>query len=149
MHVDEETINYSVASKAIIDFYVDDVITGCNTIVETIELKTRLIKMMKSLGFELHKWATNDKRIIQDIPEEKQEKFKLFQEEDTSNIKTLGLAWQSEQYCFTFTTTWPDTSEKITKRKSVSEVARIFDPLGLINPVVVVSKILIQKLWKH
>lgn len=36
---------------------------------------------------------------------------------------------------------------KVTKRVMLSEVGRIFDPLGLLQPVVVLAKILIQHVW--
>jgi len=41
---------------------------------------------------------------------------------------------------FNDTNTW-------TKRSMVSEMARLFDPLGLIGPVVVQAKILVRELW--
>jgi hypothetical protein len=40
-----------------------------------------------------------------------------------------------------------DMDSKITKRTIMSSVAKWFDPLGKINPVVLIGKILIQKLW--
>ena len=38
--------------------------------------------------------------------------------------------------------------EKITKRSILSQTAKLFDPLGLLGPVVVSAKIMIQSLWK-
>lgn len=35
-----------------------------------------------------------------------------------------------------------------TKRSILSCIAQIFDPLGLLRPVIVTAKIIIQKLWK-
>ena len=36
-----------------------------------------------------------------------------------------------------------------TKREVLQETAKVFDPLGLLQPVTVAAKILIQKLWKE
>lgn len=35
----------------------------------------------------------------------------------------------------------------VTKRQILSEIATIFDPLGLISPVVIKAKIKVQRLW--
>lgn len=35
-----------------------------------------------------------------------------------------------------------------TKRKVLSRIAQIFDPNGYIGPVVIVAKIIMQKLWR-
>ncbi|GFU91470.1 uncharacterized protein TNCV_2542381 [Trichonephila clavipes] len=49
---------------------------------------------------------------------------------------------------FTFTITVNET-DVWTKRKVLSEVAKIFDPLGWLAPSVVFSKIFLQELWSH
>ncbi|XP_055370715.1 uncharacterized protein LOC129605155 [Condylostylus longicornis] len=129
----DEKLRYPVAAKAVRDFYVDDIISGSDTM--TAQLK-------------LHKWGCNDPRLLSDIPEADREKEKVFKNDNEGYIKTLGLCWQPSQDVFSFITAWPDIDEKVTKRKIISEVSRLFDPLGLVNPVIVVVKIFIQKLWK-
>nr|XP_037871813.1 uncharacterized protein LOC119629588 isoform X2 [Bombyx mori] len=37
--------------------------------------------------------------------------------------------------------------EPITKRSILSNVSQIFDPLGLLSPVIIVAKVLLQQLW--
>ncbi|GFW54511.1 integrase catalytic domain-containing protein [Trichonephila clavipes] len=36
----------------------------------------------------------------------------------------------------------------VTKKSVISTIARIFDPLGLIGPVITRAKILLQSLWQ-
>lgn len=36
----------------------------------------------------------------------------------------------------------------MTKRKILSQIATLFDPLGLIGPVIVLAKIIMQQLWQ-
>lgn len=56
-----EAKNYPVASKVLLsDFYVDDLITGCQNVEEAIELQRDLTKMLLLGGFELRKWAFID-----------------------------------------------------------------------------------------
>jgi hypothetical protein len=50
---------------------------------------------------------------------------------------------------FTFTTKYNFDNEELTKRKVVSQAAKLFDPLGLVNPIVISAKIFIQNLWKR
>ena len=41
-----------------------------------------------------------------------------------------------------------DKTDKLTKRKILSLVSRIFDPSGYIAPVLIEPKILLQAIWK-
>lgn len=43
----------------------------------------------------------------------------------------------------------PAEVPKLTKSIVLSEIFRIFDPLGLLLPVTVRLKILMQSIWKH
>ncbi|XP_062534893.1 uncharacterized protein LOC134204080 [Armigeres subalbatus] len=49
-----------------------------------------------------------------------------------------------------FVLTYPsfNWATSITKRVVVSDVSRLFDPLGLVGPVIIQAKIFIQDLWK-
>ena len=46
--------------------YVDDIITGEDTVDQVHELKGTAMRVFKQAGFELHKWNSNvpDKQII-------------------------------------------------------------------------------------
>ncbi|GFT23872.1 integrase catalytic domain-containing protein [Trichonephila clavipes] len=67
---------------------------------------------------------------------------------DDQPVKILGIAWLLDVDKFTFTITVNET-DVWTKRKVLSEVAKIFDPLGWLAPSVVISKIFLQELWSH
>lgn len=36
----------------------------------------------------------------------------------------------------------------MTKRISLSKMAQIFDPLGPMSPIIIVAKLIIQRLWQ-
>lgn len=42
-----------------------------------------------------------------------------------------------------------DTSQKITKRTILSEIAKTFDSIGMLGPVVLATKTVIQECWKQ
>lgn len=63
-------------------------------------------------------------------------------------FKTLGIQWNPISDVFLYNISI-DTNhtQRSTKRTIFSCVAQIFDPLGLLVPVILLAKILIQKLW--
>ena len=54
----------------------------------------------------------------------------------TLTLKTLGIFWNSQ-----------DDAVRITKRSISSVIVRIYDPLGLLAPVIVRAKIILQRVW--
>ncbi|KAH9634570.1 hypothetical protein HF086_006195 [Spodoptera exigua] len=62
--------------------------------------------------------------------------------------KTLGIYWNTNQDTITYSTNIENSvSDNITKRKILSIIGQIFDPLGLISPSVLEAKIIMQKMW--
>lgn len=56
----DEAQRYPKGSTALLeDVYVDDVLTGADTIEETLKLQKELIQLCKAGGFPLKKWASN------------------------------------------------------------------------------------------
>ncbi|XP_038118287.1 uncharacterized protein LOC119769527 [Culex quinquefasciatus] len=130
------------------DFYVDDMLAGAHTVAEGKELVAEMVDLMESGGFSLRKWHSNSRDILLDVPEHLRDERTLL-ELDTSDatVKTLGLVWEPSTDCFRFRSPkWNDVAV-ITKRVVASDMAMIFDPYGLIGPVVVQAKIFVQKLW--
>ncbi|XP_071564062.1 uncharacterized protein [Temnothorax nylanderi] len=59
---------YPKAQAAILeDFYVDDLLTGADTVEKTIELARQIKEILAGGGFHLHKWASNNPDIISEI----------------------------------------------------------------------------------
>jgi hypothetical protein len=144
MLADAECQKHSKISETIHeDFYVDDVLTGANTLQETIQLRNDLVTILKRGCFGLSKWASNSPEILLDntagdslVPLERK----------TTESKTLGLLWDTNRDCFRYSSHLPAT-KKVTKRSILSISSQIFDPLGLLSPVTVKAKMLMQKLW--
>ncbi|XP_072400968.1 uncharacterized protein [Diabrotica undecimpunctata] len=63
------------------------------------------------------------------------------------NNKTLGIYWdaQEDKIHYSINTTM---HAKITNRSVLSMIPQVFDPLGLMGPVVPKSKLIMQSLWK-
>ncbi|XP_075157157.1 uncharacterized protein LOC142230391 [Haematobia irritans] len=126
------------------DFYVDDGMNGSDSLVTTKEMQSQLTSLLKEAGFKLRKWCANHRQLLQDIPQDDQEVNLYF---ENASIEALGLIWSpaSDQFCLRANL---QPVSAITKRSVISDVARIYDPLGIAGPVVVAAKIFIQQLWE-
>nr|XP_029728573.1 uncharacterized protein LOC109397738 [Aedes albopictus] len=60
----------TTVEKAIKGTYIDDVITGADTVEEAKELRTQLSEIFTSGGFHLRKWASNNTAALAGVPEE-------------------------------------------------------------------------------
>ena len=129
------------------DFYVDDCISGANDITTAQGMQSQITAILKTAGFRLRKWCANNSRLLSNIPVEDQEISLDLEEASKQTIKTLGLIWlpKSDELCGKANIS---SVAKITKRAVSSELARIFDPLGLFGPITVRAKIFMQQLWE-
>ena len=127
-------------------FYVDDLLIGAQSFDEALSLRNELIELLSKGGFSLRKWGSNDKRLIRDFPGNSTQTHMFL--DPTETIKTLGLHWDSQTDSIVYTVNLSSEDEKITKRSILSQTAKLFDPLGLLGPVVVSAKVMIQSLWK-
>ncbi|XP_076764826.1 uncharacterized protein LOC143431769 [Xylocopa sonorina] len=67
--------------------------------------------------------------------------------EQEATIKTLGIYWNSQTDTINYSVSPVSIGNQVSKRSILSDIAKIFDPLGLLGPVVVKAKILLQQLW--
>lgn len=124
--------------KAMEDFYVDDLLTGADSIDEAMALQTELISLMKRGAMNLRKWTSNTPSLLNDLPKELIE-TKLLQLRDNDLIKALGIGWSPQSDNFQYTTQLKELP-KVTKRTILLLVATIFDPCGWIAPVNFMAK---------
>ncbi|XP_008183417.1 uncharacterized protein LOC103309546 [Acyrthosiphon pisum] len=135
------------ASVLLNDTFVDDVLTGANTIEDALECQSQLINLCAMAQFKLRKWASNNSQILQTVAEEECaiSPSVLLDTSEQSDLRVLGLKWNPLADTFSFNAT-PSTT-KPTKRTVLSEIARIFDPLSLLSPTTFWTKYLMQQLW--
>ncbi|GBN00176.1 hypothetical protein AVEN_206044-1 [Araneus ventricosus] len=91
----------------------------------------------------LHKWNSNARELL-DLKNENSEIS--FNQKEDSTIKTLGMAWKSNEDQFIFKVSVKEQTVYI-KRDVLSTIAKLFDPLGLLGPVICKAKIFLQRLW--
>lgn len=135
------------ASVLLNDTFVDDVLTGANSTHDALECQKQLISLCSLAQFELRKWASNNSQILEAVPEEARAMSPsvLFESKDHSELKVLGLRWDPVTDMFSFKS--QSSTDAPTKRSILSDIARIFDPIGLLSPLTFWTKHLIQQLW--
>ncbi|XP_011685702.1 PREDICTED: uncharacterized protein LOC105448687 [Wasmannia auropunctata] len=143
---DEESRFPEAATVLRRDVYVDDVLTGTNTVAEARQLRDDLLQLCMAGGFPLRKWAANDEELLREIPVNYRQKGGLLEWESDISHSTLGLQWHSRQDAFAYRIR-PCEQTTVTKRVVLSETARLYDPPGWLAPLVVRAKITMQSLW--
>ncbi|GFV96369.1 uncharacterized protein TNCV_2869471 [Trichonephila clavipes] len=112
----------------------------CNVREEAIVLRQQLKEILKSAGMELHKLCANHEKLSPG-PEQNYNFATL------TETKTLGVSWKPNLDCFLIKVkVCLDSS--YTKRDVLSTIAKIFDPVGLMAPVISKAKIFPQRLWR-
>ncbi|GFR14076.1 uncharacterized protein TNCT_623891, partial [Trichonephila clavata] len=82
--------------------------------------------------------------LLKDVPTENKE-F-LFNENDML-VKTLGLSWRPREDTFMYQMNLQEVPVTITKRTILSFISKLYDPLGLLQPIIIKAKMMIQKIW--
>ncbi|XP_061707388.1 uncharacterized protein LOC133517655 [Cydia pomonella] len=101
-----------------------------------------LIDLFKCGQFDLVKWTCNSDAVLREIPASHRASVDIEIDPGVSQ-KVLGLCWNKSGDYFHFKVTEPDST--CTKRTILS--ARLWDNVGLVAPVVLYAKLLIQELW--
>ncbi|XP_050307697.1 uncharacterized protein LOC126744367 [Anthonomus grandis grandis] len=124
--------------------YVDDIIGLGHSVKGILELQKQLTDLLFCGGFELRKWTSNCKELLSLVPESHQHNIS-FNDNANCTLKILGLQWNPVLDVFSYSV--KPIARECTKRVILSEIAKIYDPLGFVAPVVLVAKCLIQRLW--
>ncbi|XP_053691615.1 uncharacterized protein LOC128740128 [Sabethes cyaneus] len=145
----DERDNFPVAAEVLCrDCHVDDLFSGGQTIPETLNLRKQLETLLFKGGFQLRKWASNEAAVLQGIPEDNRALQSNVDFSRDQCIKTLGIYWEPAADLLRYQIQLPKpTTSALTKRIALSQIAQLFDPLGLVGPVVTTAKIYMQSLW--
>ncbi|KAL0860640.1 hypothetical protein ABMA27_009990 [Loxostege sticticalis] len=131
----------AIAQIIIHDFYVDDLLSGGDTIAKVQDIKEKVTLALASACMPLRKFKSNAPELMSDS--QSSVDLNIGAKEPS---KTLGLDWHtgSDELCFKINA---EPSNVITKRSILSLIGQIFDPLGLLSPCVISLKMIMQKLW--
>lgn len=145
----DEAASFPRASQVLLNsVFVDDAISGADTLEDAITLQRELTAICKAGTFELRKWTSNSSDFLASLKSEENsmEEANILSALDfDSSVKVLGLKWNPKLDSFSYQVDIPST--KCTKRVMLSEISKIYDPMGFLSPITIFTKHLIQLLW--
>ncbi|XP_035214637.1 uncharacterized protein LOC118188330 [Stegodyphus dumicola] len=125
------------------DVYVNDILSGSENLEDTISLQVELINLLNKGGIQLHKCVSNHPDLLND-----NKAIEYNFSSDSHLVKTLGMFWACISDNLTFKVNI-ESEASFIKRDVLSTIASLFDPLGLIGPVITRAKIFLQNLWRQ
>ena len=95
-------VNFDEIASPIIerDFYVDDLVTGADSVSEGIEMFERIFECLKNSCFEIRKWSSNSMEVLDSNPAPLHETENLHFDKSHA-VKELGVQWNpAKTFCF-------------------------------------------------
>jgi len=120
--------------------------SGGDTEEEGIIIQQEIQQLCLRGGFKLRKWSSNSQKILDNLPSSDRQTESNLEIQEDEKIKALGLYWNPRLDFFSFNLHKME-STIVTKRIVLSEISKIFDPLGWLAPLIINVKILIQTMW--
>ena len=129
--------------------YVDDCLTGAESVESAVELHQALVKLMDKGRMQLRKWRSSHHAVMQHIPDALRDSpdALLTLRDPTVCGATLGIRWDTQSDLFYVVVPQLEDSTVITKRSIASTVASVYDVMGWFAPATFMVKTLLQKLW--
>ena len=125
--------------------YMDNVLTGTNTIAEALEYYTSSRNCFQKAGMNLRQWTSNSPTLNRQAHDDGVHAEPM--------VKVLGLNWNTKTDTLSLSLTKlikeTNSIDKISKRSVLSLSSKLYDPMGFVEPVTVKAKIMMQELWKH
>ena len=141
------------------DFYVDDLMSGADNAEGARRLREDLMQALGKVQMPIRKWCSNSQAVLDSIPISDREVATVEVARDEHGVKTLGVAWNCQQDHLVFVVPKvlrapgaleePSFDKRITRRKLLSIIATIYDPLGWLAPLTVKMKIVFQQTWSE
>ncbi|XP_064653222.1 uncharacterized protein LOC135503550 [Lineus longissimus] len=130
-------------------YYMDDGLDSESTTKQAINIAHSSADLVSERGFREHKFVAKDREILKSMPQSELgknlQKLNLQSESESLPIeRTLGLEWHVESDDFGFAINLKD--KPLTRRGILSTVASVYDPLGLVSPVILQGKAILKEL---
>lgn len=130
------------------NFYVDDCLVSTPSPDQAIELAHGVTQLLKKGNFRLTKFVSNSKEVLAAIPAEERTTKDL----DLDRLpieRALGVQWHTESDTFGVKAmSNPEKYNRPTRRDCLSILSSTFDPLGVVGPVLLQAKKLVQRTWQ-
>ncbi|XP_022165266.1 uncharacterized protein LOC111030183 [Myzus persicae] len=127
--------------------YVDDIVIGADTEELLLRRKEDIVGLLRSGACTLSKWTSNGTTVLESVPPDDRVDSMSFDPREEHAVKVLGLYWVTNTDKFAYHTSLKQMSS--TKRQVLSVIARLFDPIDALGPMLLWAKYFMQLLWCH
>ena len=142
-----ESINQEAAKTIKDNTYMDDILDSLNTTEDAKKLTSDVDKILEKGGFKVEGWLSN-----KDLEDSNTGMNEIKVPQSQTEAKVLGISWNCIEdvlkYKFEIEAVKSCLTD-LTKRKILSQIARIYDPIGFVSPFLIRAKIKLQELWKE
>ena len=141
----EQEIGKNLAEFLRKNFFVDDGLKSVSSNCEAVILITQAKEMCGRGGFNLYKFISNRRKVIEEIPQhDRADAVKDLGLESLPIERTLEVQWSIEAGNFEFQVILQD--RPLTRRGILATVCSIYDPLGFVAPIILIGKRILQDL---
>ncbi|XP_071088920.1 uncharacterized protein [Haliotis cracherodii] len=143
----EEKYGILVAETIRKNFYVDDCLKAAKDEDTAVSLVQDLVSACADGGFRLTKFTSNSRNLLKSIPTDDHSKELQSRDLDYDDLpieRALGMRWYVNSDMFGFSVELPD--KPVTRRGILSTVSSLYDPLGMVSPVILPAKKILQDL---
>jgi hypothetical protein len=124
-------------------FYVDDCLKSCASEQDAHLIIEGTRSVLSRGGFNLTKFIANEAGLLTLVPQSHWATEGKDLGGDCSS-KTLGVKWDVTRDLFYFEADLTNQSCEVTKRNILKITSSVFDPLGLISPILLTGKLIFQ-----
>ena len=124
--------------------FVDNWLSGADSLEEAFANSRAACEIFAQACMPLAQWTSNSSELaayncgLDELEEDKPD-----------FVSVLGMTWFPSKDCFTFDSFDNSNMDIVSSKRAVlSVIARLFDPLGFLAPVVMSAKILFQDCWR-
>ncbi|GFU60803.1 reverse transcriptase domain-containing protein [Trichonephila clavipes] len=125
------------------DIYMDDIVSGTPDLETAQQFQSQLKDALQSCGMNLYKWSSNSPELLNSSLSSDVEHS--FSSDIDLSVKTLGISWKPFEDCFVFKVS-VSAKHIYTKREVLSVIAKLYDPMGFLGPVIAKEKVFLQQL---
>ena len=143
---DEAREDFPEAAQVLKDnTYMDDICDSFSTEEEARELTKCIDSVLEKGGFKVKGWLSN--KATSNTDQEKRKETAILQ--GVNEEMVLGVVWNSHKDMFTLKLK-PELllSQQPAMLSNLSQVARIYDPIGFASAFLIRAKIGLQELWE-
>ncbi|XP_052799095.1 uncharacterized protein LOC128230691 [Mya arenaria] len=139
-HLENNSGNW-VSNHLLRDIYVDNIISSFSQERDVVDFFRDTRALMSAANFNLRSWNSNSS-IVREMA-----KVDHVLDNDGAS-KVLRMRWDAVKGTISFPERLIPVADIVTKRTILQHTSMMYDPLGLLIPVTIRAKIILQELWE-